>query len=94
MPKLRLVLHVLLVGDDRHVVAASVLLLHTSKLYLTAFLVRIAGSAMLIFRPEPTKPILIAETILQGIGLSFLLFEVSLILLRRYGPRGCLRSAG
>ncbi|KAJ0415712.1 hypothetical protein BJY00DRAFT_251989 [Aspergillus carlsbadensis] len=52
---------------------------------------RVAGSAMLIYRPEPTKPILIAETVLQGIGLSFLLFEVSLVLLRsgqagRTGP--------
>ncbi|KAL2867157.1 uncharacterized protein BJX67DRAFT_105458 [Aspergillus lucknowensis] len=52
---------------------------------------RIAGSAMMISNPKPSKSMLIAETVLQGIGLSPLLFEVSLVLLRsgqtgRTGP--------
>ncbi|BCS28684.1 uncharacterized protein APUU_70254S [Aspergillus puulaauensis] len=52
---------------------------------------RIAASAMMISNQRPSKPMLIAETVLQGIGLSPLLFEVSLVLLRsgqtgRTGP--------
>ncbi|KAL2825248.1 hypothetical protein BJY01DRAFT_241583 [Aspergillus pseudoustus] len=52
---------------------------------------RIASSVLMISYRDPPKPILIAETVLQGIGLSFLIFEVSLVLLRsgqsgRTGP--------
>ncbi|PKX91321.1 uncharacterized protein P174DRAFT_409812 [Aspergillus novofumigatus IBT 16806] len=52
---------------------------------------RIAGSAMVIAVSNPSKSVLTAETILQSIGLSPLLFEVSLVLLRsgqagRSGP--------
>ncbi|KAA8646957.1 uncharacterized protein ATNIH1004_005636 [Aspergillus tanneri] len=52
---------------------------------------RIAGSAMVISNPHPEKSLLVSEYILQGIGLSPLLFEVSLVLLRsgqsgRTGP--------
>ena len=46
--------------------------------------VRIAGSAMVIAVSNPSKSVLTAEIILQSIGLSPLLFEVSLVLLRRY----------
>ncbi|GAQ05070.1 hypothetical protein ALT_2391 [Aspergillus lentulus] len=44
---------------------------------------RIAGSAMVIAVSNPSKSVLTAEIILQSIGLSPLLFEVSLVLLRR-----------
>ncbi|KAF4212579.1 hypothetical protein CNMCM6805_009628 [Aspergillus fumigatiaffinis] len=52
---------------------------------------RIAGSAMVIAVSNPSKPVWTAEIILQSIGLSPLLFEVSLVLLRsgqagRSGP--------
>ncbi|EAW17056.1 uncharacterized protein NFIA_004120 [Aspergillus fischeri NRRL 181] len=52
---------------------------------------RIAGSAMVIAVSNPSKLVLTAEIILQSIGLSPLLFEVSLVLLRsgqagRSGP--------
>ncbi|CAG8898089.1 unnamed protein product [Penicillium egyptiacum] len=43
--------------------------------------IRIAGSA-LVFSSHPGKPMRIAESILQSVGLSPLLFEVSLVLLR------------
>ncbi|KKK16284.1 hypothetical protein ARAM_002544 [Aspergillus rambellii] len=43
---------------------------------------RIVGSALMISHPKPSQSMLIAETCLQGVGLSPLLFEVSLILLR------------
>lgn len=46
--------------------------------------VRIAGSAMAIAVSNPSKVVLTAEIILQSIGLSPLLLEVSLVLLRRY----------
>jgi hypothetical protein len=45
-------------------------------------LVRIAGSAMVLSGAQ-TQSVLIAEAVLQGIGLSPLLFEVSLVMLRR-----------
>ncbi|RAL12814.1 uncharacterized protein BO97DRAFT_344506 [Aspergillus homomorphus CBS 101889] len=53
--------------------------------------IRIAGSAMVISNPSPNQPMLIAESVLESIGLSPLLFEVSLVLLRsgqagRTGP--------
>ncbi|KAJ5163113.1 uncharacterized protein N7500_004943 [Penicillium coprophilum] len=44
--------------------------------------IRIAGSALVLASPHPEKPMLIAESILQSVGLSPLLFEVSLVLLR------------
>ncbi|KAJ5236212.1 hypothetical protein N7489_006303 [Penicillium chrysogenum] len=44
--------------------------------------IRIAGSALVLSSSHPDKPMLIAESILQSVGLSPLLFEVSLILLR------------
>ncbi|KAH1311456.1 hypothetical protein KXV68_000603 [Aspergillus fumigatus] len=52
---------------------------------------RIAGSAMAIAVSNPSKVVLTAEIILQSIGLSPLLLEVSLVLLRsgqagRSGP--------
>ncbi|PLB46048.1 hypothetical protein P170DRAFT_512639 [Aspergillus steynii IBT 23096] len=52
---------------------------------------RIAGSAMVISNANPGKSLLITEYVLQGIGLSPLMFEVSLVLLRsgqagRTGP--------
>ncbi|KAK1143918.1 hypothetical protein N8T08_006033 [Aspergillus melleus] len=52
---------------------------------------RIAGSAMVISNANPGQSMLIAENVLQGIGLSPLMFEVSLVLLRsgqagRTGP--------
>ncbi|KAI9045451.1 uncharacterized protein KD926_008878 [Aspergillus affinis] len=52
---------------------------------------RIAGSAMIISNNNPNQSMLIAENVLQGIGLSPLMFEVSLVLLRsgqagRKGP--------
>ncbi|RHZ52836.1 uncharacterized protein CDV56_105913 [Aspergillus thermomutatus] len=52
---------------------------------------RIAGSAMVIAVSNPSKSVWTAESILQSIGLSPLLFEVSLVLLRsgqagRSGP--------
>ncbi|OOF90290.1 hypothetical protein ASPCADRAFT_59704 [Aspergillus carbonarius ITEM 5010] len=52
---------------------------------------RIAGSAIVIANSRPDQSLLIAETVLQSIGLSPLLFEVSLVLLRsgqsgRTGP--------
>ncbi|KAI9928159.1 hypothetical protein MW887_002192 [Aspergillus wentii] len=52
---------------------------------------RIAGFALVLATSTPSKSMLIAETVLQGIGLSPLLFEVSFILLRcgqsgRTGP--------
>ncbi|GFF87747.1 hypothetical protein IFM53868_05257 [Aspergillus udagawae] len=51
---------------------------------------RIAGSAMVIAVSNPSKSIWTAEIILQSIGLSPLLFEVSLVLLRsgQAGGRG------
>ncbi|GFF95958.1 hypothetical protein IFM47457_10628 [Aspergillus lentulus] len=49
---------------------------------------RIAGSAMVIAVSNPSKSVLTAEIILQSIGLSPLLFEVSLVLLRRSGQAG------
>ncbi|KAL4865345.1 hypothetical protein BDV12DRAFT_211084 [Aspergillus spectabilis] len=53
---------------------------------------RIASAAMMMLNRSSSKSILITETILQGIGLAFLLFDVSLVLLRsgqtgRTGPR-------
>ncbi|PYI14415.1 hypothetical protein BO86DRAFT_370777 [Aspergillus japonicus CBS 114.51] len=53
--------------------------------------IRIADSAMVISNRHPNKSMLIAESVLQTIGLSPLLFEVSLVLLRsgqagRTGP--------
>ncbi|RAK94934.1 uncharacterized protein BO80DRAFT_315529, partial [Aspergillus ibericus CBS 121593] len=52
---------------------------------------RIAGSAIVIANSRPDQSLRIAETVLQSIGLSPLLFEVSLVLLRsgqsgRTGP--------
>ncbi|PWY90748.1 hypothetical protein BO70DRAFT_283958 [Aspergillus heteromorphus CBS 117.55] len=52
---------------------------------------RIAGSAMVIANSRPGQSLLIAESVLQSVGLSPLLFEVSLVLLRsgqsgRSGP--------
>ncbi|KAJ5436002.1 hypothetical protein N7445_006887 [Penicillium cf. griseofulvum] len=44
--------------------------------------IRIAGSAMVLASSQPEKPMLNAESILQSVGLSPLLFEVSLVLLR------------
>ncbi|KAJ6137938.1 hypothetical protein N7471_004424 [Penicillium samsonianum] len=44
--------------------------------------IRIAGSALVLASSHPEKPMLIAESILQSVGLSPLLFEVSLVLLR------------
>lgn len=49
---------------------------------------RIAGSAMALANPQPSKSALIAEYVLQSIGLSPLLFEVSLVLLLRYVCNG------
>jgi hypothetical protein len=51
---------------------------------LKSFTVRIPGSALVLSSSHPDKPMLIAESILQSVGLSPLLFEVSLILLRWY----------
>ena len=51
---------------------------------LKSFIVRIAGSALVLASSHPEKPMLIAESILQSVGLSPLLFEVSLVLLRWY----------
>ena len=48
-------------------------------------LVRIAGSGMVLSGSNDTK-VIITEAILQGIGLSPLLFEVSLVMLRRSVP--------
>ncbi|KAJ5944620.1 hypothetical protein N7516_004788 [Penicillium verrucosum] len=42
---------------------------------------RIADSALVLANSHPEKPMLIAESILQSVGLSPLLFEVSLVLL-------------
>jgi hypothetical protein len=42
------------------------------------------GSALVLSSSHPQKPMLIAESILQSVGLSPLLFEVSLVLLRWY----------
>lgn len=47
-------------------------------------LVRIAGAAMVLATSHPTKAMLIAEKAMQNVGLSPLLFEVSLVLLRWY----------
>ncbi|KAJ5834555.1 hypothetical protein N7447_000581 [Penicillium robsamsonii] len=44
--------------------------------------IRIAGSALVLASSYPGKPMLIAESVLQSVGLSPLLFEVSLVLLR------------
>ncbi|KAJ5500256.1 hypothetical protein N7453_009307 [Penicillium expansum] len=44
--------------------------------------IRIAGSALVLAISHPEKPMLIAESILQSVGLSPLLFEISLVLLR------------
>ncbi|KAJ5385043.1 hypothetical protein N7517_002954 [Penicillium concentricum] len=44
--------------------------------------IRIAGSALVLASSHPEKPMLIAESVLQSVGLSPLLFEVSLVLLR------------
>ncbi|OQE30349.1 hypothetical protein PENFLA_c003G03038 [Penicillium flavigenum] len=44
--------------------------------------IRITGSALVLSSSHPEKPMLIAESILQSVGLSPLLFEVSLVLLR------------
>ncbi|KGO77231.1 hypothetical protein PITC_093030 [Penicillium italicum] len=44
--------------------------------------IRIAGSALVLASSHPEKPMLIAESILQSVGLSPLFFEVSLVLLR------------
>lgn len=55
------------------------------KLKKTRFTtVRIASSAMIISKSHPDKSMLIAEACLQSVGLSPLLFEVSLVLLRWY----------
>lgn len=45
------------------------------------FIVRIADSALVLANSHPEKPMLIAESILQSVGLSPLLFEVSLVCL-------------
>lgn len=52
-----------------------------------SFIVRIAGSALVLANSHQEKPMLIAESILQSVGLSPLLFEVSLVLLRWYVER-------
>ncbi|KAJ5294347.1 hypothetical protein PENANT_c006G08081 [Penicillium antarcticum] len=44
--------------------------------------VRIAGSSLVLSTSRPDKPMLVAESVLQSVGLSPLLFEVSLIMLR------------
>ncbi|KAJ5389836.1 uncharacterized protein N7496_000904 [Penicillium cataractarum] len=44
--------------------------------------IRIASSAMIISTSNPTESMLIAESSLQSVGLSPLMFEVSLVLLR------------
>ncbi|PYH88693.1 hypothetical protein BO71DRAFT_488560 [Aspergillus ellipticus CBS 707.79] len=44
--------------------------------------IRVAGSAIVIANSQPDQSLLIAETVLQSVGLSPLLFEVSLVLLR------------
>lgn len=80
-------LSILLVGNGRNSGPAyEYLLVHWIYRAVTEkkFIVRIAASAMMISNQKPSKPMLIAETVLQGIGLSPLLFEVSLVLLRRY----------
>lgn len=46
--------------------------------------VRIASSAMMLATSHPTKSMLIAESAMQSVGLSPLLFEVSLVLLAWY----------
>jgi hypothetical protein len=46
--------------------------------------VRIAGSALVLSTSHPDKPMLVAESALQSVGLSPLLFEVSLVMLRWY----------
>jgi hypothetical protein len=46
--------------------------------------VRIAGSALVLASSHPDKPMLIAASSLQSVGLSPLLFEVSLVMLRWY----------
>ncbi|KAJ5888310.1 hypothetical protein N7495_008351 [Penicillium taxi] len=53
--------------------------------------VRIASAAMIVSTSHPSQAMLIAEINLQSVGLSPLLFEVSLVLLRcgqtgEYGP--------
>ena len=79
-------LSILLVGNGGNSGPAyEYLLVHWIYRAVTEkFIVRIAASAMMISNQKPSKPMLIAETVLQGIGLSPLLFEVSLVLLRRY----------
>lgn len=49
--------------------------------YLT---VRIVSSAMILSTSHPNKSMFIAESALQDVGLSPLLFEVSLVLLVWY----------
>ncbi|KAJ5514591.1 hypothetical protein N7463_004143 [Penicillium fimorum] len=44
--------------------------------------IRIASSALVLASSHPEKPMLIAESVLRSVGLSPLLFEVSLVLLR------------
>ncbi|KAJ5748625.1 uncharacterized protein N7511_010321 [Penicillium nucicola] len=53
--------------------------------------IRIAGSAVILSTSHPDKSMLIAESALQSVGLSPLLFEVSLVMLRcgqsgEFGP--------
>jgi hypothetical protein len=55
---------------------------NTTKLKF--IVVRIAGAALVLATSLPDKSVLIAESALQSVGLSPLLFEVSLVMLRWY----------
>ena len=51
---------------------------------MTTMTVRIVSSAMILSTSHPNKSMFIAESALQNVGLSPLLFEVSLVLLAWY----------
>ena len=53
---------------------------------MNAISVRIASSAMILSTSKPNESMLIAESAMQNVGLSPLLFEVSLVLLAWYKP--------
>ena len=47
-------------------------------------IVRIASSAMILHSSHPEQGVFIAENAMQSVGLSPILFEVNLVLLRWY----------
>jgi len=54
------------------------------NIQITIMTVRITSSAIILSNSHPNKSVLVAESAMQNVGLSPLLFEVSLALLEWY----------